>query len=83
MMENLYPSIVEISAFEETNQNEWILFDVIEKDAMNRPFRGKVIMHSSSRNLVEQKAIEMRDKLAHGYLSYSGDVVPANQEIIL
>jgi hypothetical protein len=76
-------NVVDISIAEKTYQNEWLLFEVTHTDEMNRPLKGKLILHSPERDVVEHKAIELRDTIQHGYLTYSGDAVPADTEAVL
>lgn len=75
--------IDDISRIEGLYKDEWLLFEVTETDEMNRPLKGRLIMHNPNRDLVEKKAIEIGTTIKHGYLTYTGEPLPTGVEAAL
>jgi len=51
-------------------KDEWVLVEVIEKDNLNRPSKGKVITHSKNRNEIYDALKKARGK--HTYQFHTG-----------
>ena len=63
--------IASIEEFENKYQDEWILVEVIEKDDLNQPKKGKLIAHSRRRDDIYD---EMRKHHGHTAIFFSGEI---------
>ncbi len=43
-----------ISEIEKQYPDEWLLFEVYELDKLNRPIKGKLLVHSPSRDALDE-----------------------------
>ena len=73
--------IVLISEIEKLYPDEWLLFEVIEEDEMNRPIKGRLLAHSPDRAYVEQKLLEA--DCYHTYHYYNGEPLPEGTSAVL
>ncbi len=61
-----------IQEIKEKYNDEWVLVEVLERDEMNRPIRGKVIAHSANRDDT-YKAME-KTRAKYLYHLYTGEI---------
>ena len=53
-------------------KNEWVLVEVLEKDELNQPTRGRVIAHSRNRD--DTYDAMTKTKAKHLYHFYTGEI---------
>lgn len=70
-----------IPEIERHYKNEWLLFDVYERDESDRPVKGKLVYHSSSRD--EIHGVAMKNRSIEGYVVFAGSPVEAGAIPIL
>ncbi|MGQ9627406.1 MAG: hypothetical protein ACUVV0_10950 [Anaerolineae bacterium] len=70
--------VVLIAEVEKLYPDEWLLFEVVETDEMNRPIKGRLLAHSPDYDYVKYKLLEA--ECYHTYLYYNGEV---NMPVIL
>ena len=62
--------------------DEWIFFEVVEDDEYERPYKGRLIAHSSDREEIHQIAMERKD-IYHIAVWYSGELIPEGDLVLL
>ena len=75
--------IAEITELEKQYREEWLLIEVLETDAVDRPIKGKLLSHSKSREEIHQAAMKKRDLGADYLISYTGDPIPPDMVVVL
>lgn len=73
--------LVNIPECEKLYADEWLLFEVIEVDEMNRPIKGKLLAHSKDRD--ELHKVAMSSKSKELYCTYTGEPIPKDMAIAL
>lgn len=68
---NGYNEVVLIAEVEKLYPDEWLLFEVIETDEMNRPTKGRLLAHSPDSAVVEKVLLEA--DCLHTYHYYNGE----------
>lgn len=53
-------------------KDEWVLVEVVERDQMNRPTKGRVLAHSRNRD--DTYEAMSRTKVKHLYHFYTGEI---------
>lgn len=62
-------------------KDEWLLFEVLETDDLDRPTKGRLLCHSKSRDEIHEVAMRLRPKEA--MTVFTGDPVPPDIIVIL
>jgi len=75
------PELVDIKEESKKHEDEWVLFEVVETDEMNRPVKGRLLCHSKSRDEIHDVA--MRHRGSDLKISFTGDPVPPGMVAIL
>ena len=52
-------------------KDEWLLIKVLKTDELNRPMKGRLILHSKNRDEIYERQRELKDDL---YIIYSGKI---------
>ena len=73
--------LVNIKEYEKLYPDEWLLFEVIEVDEMNRPIKGRLLAHSKDRDEVHKVAMDV--KCDHDYITYTGEPIPKDIVVAL
>ncbi|MFQ6059262.1 MAG: hypothetical protein ACE5MB_10350 [Anaerolineae bacterium] len=73
--------IVLISEVETLYPDEWLLFEVVETDEMNRPIKGRLLAHTPDRELAEEAFLEAEAE--HVYFYYNGEPLPKGMSAAL
>jgi hypothetical protein len=73
--------LVNIKECEKLYPDEWLLFEVVEVDEMNRPLKGRLLAHSKDRDEVHKVAMDVKPKI--GYTTYSGELIPKDMAVAL
>lgn len=60
-----------IPEVEEYFKDEWLAFEVLEKDVKGFPFKGKLIAHNTRRKPVYEVLLQMRPEIS--YIAYTGE----------
>jgi len=61
-----------IEEIKERFKDEWVLVEVLERDEMNRPTKGRIIAHSRNRDDTYNAMATVEAK--HLYHFYTGDI---------
>ena len=75
------PEVVDIADEAKRHKDEWLLFEVTELDEIDRPIKGRLLFHGTSREELHREAMKHRDVLT--YTFFTGDLVPANMVVAL
>ena len=73
--------VVDIEAESKRHPDEWVLFEVTEVDASDKPVKGRLLCHSKSRDDLHVEAMKARDR--HTYAFFAGDPVPPDMVVVL
>ena len=73
--------IVDIAEETKKYKDEWLLFDVVEVDELDRPVKGQLLCHSESRDEIHEVAMRHRDKDLK--ITFVGERVPAGGYAVL
>ena len=73
--------ILIISEVENKYKNEWLLFEVTDCDELNQPIKGRLLLHTKSRDLLEKKLVEL--DVPCTYHIYTGDPIPEGCSVVL
>jgi len=65
------------------DKREWLLFEVLETDEVNRPIKGRLLCHSKSREEIHKVIMEKRTAHSHFCLKFTGDPVPPDMVVVL
>ena len=63
--------------------DEWLLFEVIREDAVNRPVQGLLLYHGKSRDQLHAVAMTKRSRDKRYYITFSGDPIPPDIAVVL
>jgi hypothetical protein len=74
--------IVNIPQTEQQYYNEWLLFEVIERDSLNQPIKGRLLHHSKSRDEIHQIIMNHPDDFTY-YITFTGNPVEEGTVAIL
>jgi hypothetical protein len=74
-----------ITAIRETFANEWVAAEVTKTDKADVPLASEVIIHSSEKQQVYQKAKTclVQHPTARRFIFFTGDPIPENVEVML
>lgn len=61
--------------------NEWVAFEVLEMDNLNRAYKGRLISHSPNRDEVWN--VLRKSRPYHGYVVFAGEIPPKGLHFIL
>lgn len=75
------PEVVNIDEESKKHEDEWVLFEVVETDEMNRPVNEKLLCHSKSRDEIHEVA--MKCGKSDLRIAFTGDPVPPGMVAIL
>jgi hypothetical protein len=75
--------IVNIADIEKQYEDEWLLFEVVEADDLDRPIKGRFLGHSKSREEIHQVIMEKRSPDKCMYIRFNGDPVPPDMVVVL
>ncbi|MHC4249551.1 MAG: hypothetical protein ACYS9X_10535 [Planctomycetota bacterium] len=81
MPETADADIVDIEVESKRHPDEWVLFEVTEVDANDRPVKGRLLCHSKSRDDLHVEAMKARDR--HTYAFFTGEPVPPDMVVVL
>ena len=73
--------IVNIPETEKQFKDEWLLFEVLETDQLNRPYRGRLLFHSKDREEANKKLLETEDIFI--YLTFTGEPIPKGSAVVI
>jgi len=73
--------IVSIPETERLYKDEWLLFEVLESDALGQPLRGRLLCHHPDLEVMHE--VDMRVRPFHGYRVYTGPPVADGFEAVL
>ena len=73
--------IVNIPETENKYEDEWLLFEVVESDELDQPFKGILLMHSKDREDINRKLLEIKCKSS--YVTFTGPPVPEGWAVVL
>jgi len=74
---------VNIEAAQAQYPDEWLLFEVLERDGRNLPTQGRLLYHGKSRDDLHAVAMEKRNHEHSLLIRYSGDPCPPDAVVIL
>ncbi len=79
------PEVVDIAEESKKYEDEWLLFEVIEVDEVDRPIKGRLLCHSKSREEIHEMVMKVRDSVPElGFRTFfTGDPVPADTYVVL
>jgi len=60
--------------------DEWIYFEVVERDQYERPSKGILVAHHPDRDGLHE--LIMQNKVIHGAVFYTGPIVPEGHEVL-
>ena len=69
-----------IAEIKERFKNEWVLVEVLEKNNLNLPVKGRLITHSRSRDDTYDAMIKIQGK--HLYHFYTGEIPKKDYAVI-
>ena len=72
---------LDVTELEKQYPDEWLLFEVYEVDELNRPIRGKLLVHSPSRAALDEYWDKIEVKLP--YVTYSGQRPRKGMAVVL
>jgi len=72
---------LDVPELEKQYPDEWLLFEVYEVDELNRPIRGKLLVHSPSRAALDEYWDKIEVKLP--YITYSGQRPRKGMAVVL
>jgi hypothetical protein len=61
--------------------DQWLLFEVLEADELDRPIQGRLLYHGKSRDELHEVAMEK--PCPDNYIVFTGDPVPQDMVVIL
>ena len=73
--------VVDIEETVKRYKDEWLLFEVLETDDLDRPTKGRLLCHSKSRDEIHEVAMKERPKEA--MTVFTGDPVPPGMIVSL
>lgn len=72
---------VDIPKVLKKHPEEWLLFEVLERDELDRPIQGRLLYHGTSRDELHEVAME---KLCpDNYIVFTGDPIPPDLVVVL
>ena len=77
------PESQNIAEIEAQYRDEWLLFEVLETDKVDRPLTGKLLCHSKNRDEIHKTAMEKRRRDKCYYITFTGDPVPPDMVVVL
>ena len=75
------PEAVDIEETVKQYKDEWLLFEVLETDDLDRPVKGRLLCHSKSRDEIHEVAMKERPKDA--LIEFTGDPIPPDMVVVL
>ena len=75
------PETVHIAEEAKRYKDEWLLFEVTELDEIDRPVKGRLLFHGTSREELHCEAMKHRD--VDNYAFFTGDIAPPNMVVVL
>ncbi len=75
--------IVEIEEERRRHKDEWLLFEVSERDEAGRSAKGRLLCHSKSRDEIHEVAMRERKPGVCLMSVFTGPPVPPGMEFIL
>jgi len=60
--------------------DEWIYFEVVERDKYERPSKGRLVARHPDRKKLHE--LIMQRKVTHGAVLYTGSIVPEGHEVL-
>lgn len=72
----------DIPEIEKQYQDEWLLFEVYETDAQNRPIKGRLLAHSPSLASLDEYETKI-PRCHHSYVVYTGEKPKKGMAVVL
>lgn len=63
--------------------DQWLLFEVLEADELDRPIQGRLLYHGKSRAELHEVAMDKRSHEHSLLIQYSGDPCPPDAVVVL
>jgi hypothetical protein len=63
--------------------DEWLLFEVLERNAQDLPTQGRLLYHGKNRDALHAVAMEKRSHEHSLLIRYSGDPCPPDAVVVL
>lgn len=74
---------IDIEATKAQYPEEWLLFEVLETDELDRPTQGRLLFHGKSREELHQVAMVKRSRERSLLIAFTGDPIPPDMVVVL
>ncbi len=73
--------VVDIAEEARRYKDEWVLFEVTELDELDRPLKGQLLFHGTSREELHREAMKHPDIVDYAF--FTGPIVPPGMVVVL